>query len=107
MRKQSNAPRKRVEFAGMNRELPQRDEIEGRPTQLAPPKTLPQPDPQRVELLKTQLGHYIDIYKHHFDFFLKAVGLYLTLTGGLGWATFAANVEPAWKAAAASVSAAC
>ena len=48
-------------------------------------------DSREVDLAKMQLGIYIDLYKHHFDLFLKASVIYLGVVTGLAVASFRAD----------------
>jgi hypothetical protein len=38
---------------------------------------------QRIDLLKAQMLVYVDLYKAHFDIFLKGTALYLGLVGAI------------------------
>jgi uncharacterized membrane protein len=38
---------------------------------------------KRADLLKTQMTTYFDVYKHHMEFFLKVIGLYLAVVSAI------------------------
>jgi len=52
-----------------------------------------------TDLLKMQLSIYIDLYKHHYDLFLKAAGIYLAVVSVLASYIFRADVNFATKCA--------
>jgi hypothetical protein len=45
------------------------------------------------ELLRLQLSSYLDVYKHHFDLFLKGVAGYFVVVGTLTSFTFAKEMS--------------
>jgi len=55
---------------------------------MATPETAPAPQlastADRTKLMSDQLGRFIDLYKHHFDLFLKAVAGFLAVLGFIG-----------------------
>ena len=42
------------------------------------------PAADRTKLISEQVGRFIDLYKHHFDLFLKAVAGFLAVLGFIG-----------------------
>lgn len=48
-------------------------------------------DRDETDLFKVQLSIYIDLYKHHFDMFLKAAVIYLGVVAGLAALSFNAK----------------
>lgn len=49
-------------------------------------------DGTRIELLKMQITIYVDLYKSHFDFFIKGVIVYLAMVGAIAGYIFRSDI---------------
>jgi hypothetical protein len=58
---------------------------------------------RETDLLKMQLSIYIDLYKHHYDLFLKAAGIYLAVVSVLAGYMFRADVNFVTKCALSTI----